>query len=183
VIYVDGREKCTPDDVKNGIANLSAFICAFADLATGRGANKITPLDLVEKDQEPTDLVDLKKAANRLKKYKQVLVPELQSINFDAVDIMKLRIGHGHLTSKLPEPMAFAAKGALNFMSLTGEKATPGCCRDEEESEEEENESFAELHPSSVTPVTPPRVPQSISIVTPSPSQVEWISSSDKWDL
>ena len=142
-VYVEGeREQCSEDEVRNGIKNLRAFVCALADLATGRGENKLTPFDLILEDKKPRELGDLMAARDELQTKKTVIVPKLKEISFEnnGPEILKLRIRHNFDTSKLTEPMAFAAKGALNFMSLTGQKATPACRKrngDEEDSDEE----------------------------------------------
>lgn len=191
-IYVDGeRERCTEAEVHHGIKALCAFVRALADLATGRGENKLTPLDLIREDNKPNELTKLKEARGDLQKKKKVMVPKMKQIDFNdnPPEILKLRICHKYDASKLPEPMAFAAKGALNFMSLTGQKATPACGErkgDEEDSDEEDSESSAELSPIAA-PMTPRpeerSIPQSISVVIPSPSQLERSSSCDSWDL
>jgi len=87
--------------------------------------------------------------------------------------------------------MAIAANGALtNFMALTGEKATTPACHkpsaNEVDSDDEDSKFSFAVGPSGL-PVMPRRealdIPQSISVVTPSPPQKEPDNNSQGWDL
>ena len=168
-VYVAGqREKCTRFEAEEGIKNLTAFIKAFADLATGRGKNKkMTPFDLIADNtrKRPPNLLALKAAAAKLAAVREVTVPILKK-DFEEQDlqILKVFINHDN-RSVLPEPMAFAAKGCLNVMEMTGEKATPGCG----EASIITNESDASYieQSSSVTPEKKSDIPEFVCVITP----------------
>jgi len=166
-VYVAGqREKCTRAEADEGIRNLTAFIKAFADLATGRGEKKMTPFDLIADNtrKRPPNLPALKAAAAKLADDGEVTVPILKDFEEQDLQILKVFIDHDDL-SVLPEPMAFAAKGCLNVMEMTGEKATPGCG----EASIITNESDASYieQSSSVTPEKKSDIPEFVCVITP----------------
>jgi len=166
-VYVAGqREKCTRAEADEGIRNLTAFIKAFADLATGRGKKKMTPFDLIADNtrKRPPNLPALKAAAAKLAVDGKVTVPILKDFEEQDLQILKVFIDH-HDLSVLPEPMAFAAKGCLNVMEMTGEKATPGCGEASIITNESDASSI-EQSPS-VTPEKKSDIPEFVCVITP----------------
>lgn len=183
-VYIAGqREKCTRAEADEGIRNLTAFIKAFADLATGRGEKKMTPFDLVADNTRKIlpNLPALRAAAAHLEVDGKVTVPILRDFEEQDFQILKVFIGH-HDLSVLPEPMAVAAKGCLNVMALTGERATP-CCGEASIITNDSDASFSEQssssiitndsdasyieQSSSVTPTKKSDIPEFVCVVTP----------------
>jgi hypothetical protein len=193
-VYVKGeRERCSKSDVEEGIKNLTTFITAFADLATGRVATgrvdtKMTPFDLITKGSAPSNLEKLKVARDKLQRDKLVTVPTLTAFDEERTHIIKLFLEHEDSTV-LPEPMAVAAKGALNFMEMNDEKATPGCGESsciEEESNASSSKSSSIGGSSLLTPKALRQessdIPEYVTIVTPSPTRKERSNSTDSWN-
>jgi hypothetical protein len=192
-VYVKGeRERCSKSDVEEGIKNLTTFITAFADLATGRetsrGEKKLTPFDLITQGSAPSNLEKLKVARDKLQRDKLVTVPTLKAFDEERTHIIKLFLEHEDSTV-LPEPMAVAAKGALNFMEMNDEKATPGCGESsciEEESNASSSKSSSIGGSSLLTPKALRQessdIPEYVTIVTPSPTRKERSNSTDSWN-
>jgi len=170
-VYVKGvRERCSKPDVDQGIKNISIFIKAFADLATGRGHDKLTPFDLMDRGAEPPGLKGLKSVQRKLQNDEMVTVPILRAYDEEKTQVLKVFIDCKDLT-KIPEPMAVAAKGALNLMEMNGERATPACAESSSVGEDSHVSSVDQI--SFRTPTASCQessdVPDYISIVTPSP--------------
>ncbi|CAB9516445.1 expressed unknown protein [Seminavis robusta] len=180
-VYTPGeRERCSRPDVEQGIANLSAFIKAFADLATGRKANredaaKLTPFDLIDDNARPPNLDQVTAARDKLAMDWLVTVPTLKAFDQEKTQVLKVFLRHEnpHL---LPEPMAVAGKGALNFMEMIGEKPVPACGESSiveysESSADQESDASSIDQISIQTPSKQTGIPDCITIVTPSPNQ------------
>lgn len=181
-VYTPGeRERCSRPDVEHGIANLSAFIKAFADLATGRKTNredseaKLTPFNLIDDNAPPPNLDQVMAARDKLARDWLVTVPTLKAFDPEKTQVLKVFLRHKnpHL---LPEPMAVTGKGALNFMEMIGEKPVPACGESNiveysESIADEESDASSIDQTSIQTPSKQPGIPDCITIVTPSPDQ------------
>jgi hypothetical protein len=159
------------------------------DLATGRGQGKLTSFELVQESKKQDKLESYEDARDQLERAKLVNVPKLkENLDYDKIQIMKLKIDHQVDPVKVTEPMAFCGKVALSFMDVTGEKCVPACQKDndsDEEGSDEEDSGFSSLGERTLRPDTSD-VPKFIAIVTPPstpPSQRERSDSAGTWDL
>jgi len=220
--YTSGeREKCGRTEVETGLRNIGFFVKALADIATGRGSDKLTPFDLLtgsedkskvdssnkdnseksdrksrESQLENSDIQKIRFAARGLASAKEVKVPFLkEGVEENTMNIMKVRIYQKHkFTQKLPDPLAFAIKSAMNLMHQTGEKATPGCLKKDHDGDDDSDDSSDRSEESDVssviwgqmTPQTPEPSgvpPCSVVVVTPPQEKDEGYTSDGSWEL
>ena len=67
----------------------------------------------------------MKDTADTMREMKTVKVPSLQSFH-ETTQVLKFLFDSND-PALIPDPMAIAAKGALNWMSLNNQKVIPAC--------------------------------------------------------
>ena len=130
------------DEIKLATNLVQTFVLALADLATGQGEGKMTPIDF-ERPDKPLDgrqRKELKYAADKLNnKGKEATVPKLLDIsNARVMGVQVKRLDGKH---NFPDPFLLCIKSAINWMIQNSERPLPISSKDTDEDDSDDSNS------------------------------------------
>jgi hypothetical protein len=174
------RERCDSNDINKATTLLSQFVKAHADVLTGRGGNRLTPLDLF--------VNDLDQEVNKRKNMLNDTVEKLRN-NVVKVPVVKDNTGRNwevmkiYLTVDIPDPALVATKAAINWSARCDQNLLPSCSDEPEgdpleaELYEMAREEYEAAYEASIRASTPTRLAIGLSgslrRVTLSPGEVD----------
>jgi hypothetical protein len=181
VLEGDGHRLLGEKDIEKATQLLRHFVKALADMATGRGGNRLMPdgLDRENRDYSSAEwqdyVAEIQQGKESLEKNMLVKVPNLTTHDCSKLKVVGVQLkSNEDYRHTIPDPALLALKSGINWMAQMEQRPLPCCVasyeKDSDKDSDDEQSSDNEDWFSPGTPKLPEFVQfSSAQPVTPSP--------------